>query len=144
MIITVAFVALACLALYRRPDWVAGGLLVALLFSTALGWSQPAARLPGMLGGMDALVSIGMLALWTHYRSQRARIVGTVALLKCAWAFVMSSNGIDWLAYAIVLNAAFVFQVLVAGGMTDGFIAWLDYIDPRTARQRNSRRQNLG
>lgn len=144
MIVTAALVAFTVYALWRRPDWVAGGLLLSLIVSTVMGWTQPAARLPGMLGGMDALVSIGMLIVWTRYRSQRARIVGTVSLLKCAWAFLMSANSIDWLFYAIALNAAFVFQVLVAGGMADGLVAWLDTIDPRTVRERRRRVDQLG
>lgn len=144
MILTAAWVALACYALYRRPDWVAGGLLLSLIISTVMAWTQPAGRLPGMLGGMDALVSIGMLLVWTYYRSQRARIVGTVSLFKCAWAFLMSANSIDWLFYAIVLNAAFVFQCMVAGGMADGLVDWLDRIDPRAVRERHRRRDQLG
>lgn len=131
-------------ALYRRPDWVAGGLLALFCFSTLLIWTQPAARLPGMLGGMDALVSIAMLLVWTHYRSQRARIVGAISLLKCAWAFLMSANSLDWLFYAIGLNAAFVFQVIVAGGMADGLVAWIDNLDPGVIRQRRRRRDQLG
>lgn len=142
--ITLGLVAFTVWALYRRPDWVAGFLLVSLIVSTAMGWTQPAARLPGMLGGMDAIVSIAMLLVWTHYRSQRARIVGTVSLLKCGWAFLMSANSLEWTFYAIALNAAFVFQVIVAGGMADGLVAWLDTIDPGTIRQRHRRRDQLG
>jgi hypothetical protein len=144
VIVTAALVAFTVYALWRRPDWVASGLLLSLMVATVMGWTQPAARLPGMLGGMDALVSIAMLMVWTHYHSQRARIVGTVSLLKCAWAFLMSANSIDWLFYAITLNAAFVFQVIVAGGMADGLVAWLDSIDPGSIRQRHSRRDQLG
>jgi hypothetical protein len=138
------YAALVAFGLYRRPDWVTGGLAISFGLSAVLHWTQPTERLFGMLGGMDALVSIGMLLVWTYYRSQRARIVGTVSLFKCAWAFLMSANSIDWLFYAITLNAAFVFQVLVAGGMADGLVGWLDRIDPRAIRERGSRRENVG
>lgn len=143
-IITMGLCAFAAFALYRRPDWVAGSLCIALIVSTVLGWTQNAERLPGMLGLMDALASIAMLMVWTYYRSQRARIVGSIALAKTAWAVIMSSGGLDWTAYALVLNAAFVCQLIVAGGMADGLVAFLDMLDPGPVRKRHSRRDQLG
>lgn len=142
--LAVCLLAMVVYAVYRRPDWVAGCLLVLFCIGAVMHMTQPAGRLPGMLGGLDALVSITMLLVWTYYRSQRARIVGTVSLLKCALAFLMSTNGLEWVLYAAALNAAFVFQVIVAGGLADGLVVWLDRIDPSSIRERVRRRDKLG
>lgn len=144
MFLAVIYGSMVCLAIYRRPDWITGGLAVMFALSATLHWTQPIERLPGMLGGMDALVSIHMLIVWTYYHSQRARIVGSVSLVKCGLAFLMSANSIDYMFYAISLNATFVFQLMVAGGMADGLVSWIDDLDPGAVRERNSRVDQLG
>lgn len=145
MILTAAFVSITVAALWRRPDWIAGSLLAALLLATVLGWAVPLERTIGISALLDALVSIAMLIVWTYYRSQRARLVGSIAAAKCAWCFLMaSSTGMDWFTFATVQNGGFLVQVLIAGGWADGLVAFIDRIDPGAIRQRRSRRENVG
>ena len=144
MILTLFFVVITCAALYRRPDWVAGLLLAALVLATVLGWVTPATRLVGVAALIEALLSIGLLFVWTIYHSQRARLVGSIALMKGAWCVLMASNGMDWLTFAIVHNSAFVVQVIIAGGCADGLVAFIDRIDPFAVRQRGGRVDQLG
>jgi len=59
--------------------------------------------------------------------SEQARIVAAIGVLKIAFTISAVSFGMVNNARAAIINGAFVVQVLVAGGMTDGIIAWLGH-----------------
>lgn len=144
-IITLILICATVTALYRRPDWVAGILLAALFVATAFGWVMPATRIVGMAAGLDGLVSVAMLFVWTYYHSQRARLVGSVAFFKCCWCLVMASgSSLDWFTFAVVQNSAFIVQVLIAGGWADGLVAFVDRVDPFAVRERSRSVDQLG
>ena len=56
--------------------------------------------------------------------AQKAQIVAALGVGKVVLAFAVPF-GLAWNAYAGAVNAAFIAQILVAGGMADGFNHWL-------------------
>ena len=74
---------------------------------------------------LDAWVVAAMAVLWSMYRSQRARVVGAIGMVKVGFDLLAGGLESAWGPWAAANNAAFVVQVLVAGGDCDGIGAWL-------------------
>jgi energy-coupling factor transporter transmembrane protein EcfT len=140
------FTGLSVVAVLRRPDRITITLALTCAASIYLGQIVPVAKLPGLFATLDMLTAVIMLTIWTTYRSRRAQLVGFLAMVKCAWAvlFTASLGNSSWLIYAIVLNAGFVAQVIVAGGMADGLVSFFDRIDPSTVSKRRGRNDHVG
>lgn len=128
-------------ALKRRPDWVAGILLATLLVSVVIGQKVKAPDVVGALALLDAVISISMLLIWTHWRSRRAQLVGILSFLKCFGAVIMSAgySKLAWDAFAISQNAIAFLQIMVAGGFMDGIVSFFDRINPSPVSKRRVR-----
>ena len=59
--------------------------------------------------------------------SVQSRIVAGIGVLKITFTIAAVSLGMMNNVRAAIINGAFVVQVLVAGGMTDGIITWLGH-----------------
>ena len=79
---------------------------------------------------VDAAV-VGIAARISHTPfvalSEQAKIVAGIGFLKIAFTISAVSFGMVNNARAAIINGAFVVQVIVAGGMADGIIAWLGH-----------------
>lgn len=121
-----AFVSLLLVwALVRRPQ------LIVIVLAGAFGLSVFAAdiahgdALRSILMGIDGLITIAMWLLWVRYDSERAALVAAFAFLKICFGIAAATTAMPHLAWASGNNALFIVQVLIAGGFTDGIIAWL-------------------
>lgn len=106
---------------HRKRDGLnllmAGGLVASMLMALAHPWSV----LP-YLGTIDTVVCLVSAGFWAKYYSNRARIVGLIGGAKVAItyaAYTIDPQVILW-PYALFLNAAFMAQVVTAGGWADG------------------------
>lgn len=132
-------------ALKRRPDWVSGILLLTMLISVWVGRTVSAPDVVGALALLDAIITMSMLLIWTHWRSRRAQMVGILSFLKCLGAVLMSASmgKLAWLAFALSQNAIAFLQIFVAGGFLDGVVSFLDRVNPGPVAERGKRR-NVG
>jgi hypothetical protein len=117
----VAMAALVAWAFWRRPQMITAVLIAAFALSVLAAQFWHKAELLPILIAIDSFIATAMASIWTNYHAQRARIVGGISFLNCGFSFSYMGNPyMGWNAYAAALNAAFVFQVLVAGGFADG------------------------
>ncbi len=121
--ITVA--ALLVLALLRRPQLIVITLAVAYGLAVWAADIVHGGELRSVLMGIDAFVVITMWFLWGRYRSERAALVASFGFLKILFGITAAVVGMANLAWAAGNNALFIVQVLIAGGFTDGVIAWV-------------------
>jgi hypothetical protein len=114
---------LLVVALIRRPQGLS--LALALSFAAAIGAAQIAHddHLKPLLMALDALTVIAAWFLWWRHNSTRASLVAWVGLCKILFCLATS----DWpnIVWASGNNALFIVMILVAGGLTDGIVAWL-------------------
>lgn len=135
--------ALVAWALVRKRDACTLALALGLAASLGVGSLKPWSALP-YLAAIDAVTCIVMLALWTQYTSMRAWTVGFIGLAKggATWAqYLVDPVNLSW-AYALALNAAFLAQVLIAGGWADAVGNWADRLFARVAPVRRSLLRN--
>lgn len=146
MIIFIAALIVNGWAIWRRPDYVASTLMVAMLASIPLGQSLPMDEVVGALAMLDAVVALAMLLVWTHYRSRRAQLVGYLSLLRVLMAVFMSSTGgaFNWVAFAVAQNALYGVQLLIAGGWFEWLVRLADRIDPSAVALRRERPTDAG
>lgn len=116
--------ALLIAALYNRPQCITVTLAGSFLLSLAAAAHWPGHSVHPWLIMLDATVLVIMAYLWRTYQSDRAQIVAALGAGKVMFALAVFF-GLKWNAYAAAANAAFVVQILVAGGMADGFNHWL-------------------
>lgn len=133
-------------ALWRRPDWVAGTLLVAMLASIPIGQTVPVPDVVGVLALLDAIVALIMVLVWTRWRSRRAQLVGFLSLIRAGGAFLMSvtAGQIDWIVFAVCQNAFYFLQLMIAGGWFDRVVAFVDRLDPGSVALRGQRHPSHG
>ena len=117
--------ALLILALRHRPQAITVTLSAGWVVAVIAGEFTPRANLLPLLLTIDAGVVVVMAQLARKYHSDRARIVMALGLLKVTMGIALA-GGI-WNAFAAAYNAAFLAQVLVAGGLSDGVTGWLGY-----------------
>ena len=117
--------ALLILALRHRPQAITVTLATGWVIAVIAAEFTPRASLLPLLLTIDAGVVVVMAQLARRYRSDRARIVMALGLLKVTMGIALA-GGI-WNAFAAAYNAAFLAQVLVAGGLSDGVTGWLGY-----------------
>ena len=121
------YAALLAVALWRRPQAITVVLAGAFLVAVAVGYVWPAdTRLPVVIA-IDAAVVVAMAHLARKHRSDRAGMVMGIGAAKIAFAICAAAVGLYQPTRAATLNAAFVAQVLIAGGLLDGVIAWLGH-----------------
>jgi hypothetical protein len=84
----------------------------------------PGHHIKPVLMGLDALIVVAAWFVWSHYRSDRANIIAWLGLCKIMVG-ISASISMPYVIWASVNNALFVVMILVAGGFTDGIIAWL-------------------
>lgn len=113
-------------ALLRRPQMIvvvlAGSFLLA---AGAADFVGDRGVLRAGLIGLDGLVVIAMWLLWNKHQSDRAALVASLGLLKVWFGIAAAATDLPWEVWASGYNALFVVQVLIAGGFSDGVIAWL-------------------
>lgn len=111
----------------RKHDATTTALAAGLFMSILAIFADPFWRMP-YAAMIDSVIVVTMLCLWVRYHSMRAWSVGAIGMAKTGLtfaAYVINPYAASW-AYAIALNAAFLLQVLVAGGFCDGVGRWLD------------------
>lgn len=123
----IAAAMLTGMALQAKRDACCLALACGLLASGAVIALHPVSVIP-YAGAIDAMVCLVMMDLWLKHRSQRARLIGFIGAGKSflsLWQYVAGEPG---LAYALVINSAFVVQVLIAGGYADALGRWTDRV----------------
>jgi len=116
---------LLAFALWRRPQRIMLVLAVAFALAVmAAAFIGREHRLPVIIT-LDTFVVVSMGMLVRRYHSDRARVVLWIGMLKIVFSVTAASLGLVQYARAASLNSAFVLQVLVAGGLADGIMAWL-------------------
>jgi len=125
------FAALA--ALWKKRDALVSTLFLAWGASALIAIVTPKELLPGAASLVDVIIAFTAYWLWSIHESQRARIVGSISLLKLGFHFGISAHfgSGDWLIYAFLVNACFVMQCIVAGGWFYGVVDFLNRISPR-------------
>lgn len=116
--------ALLAAALFRRPQAIV--LALALSFGCAIGAAEIAEgdHIKPLLLALDALTVVAAWFLWWLHQSTRASLIAWLGFCKILFG-VAAGGALPYLAWASVNNALFVVMILVAGGFTDGIIAWL-------------------
>ena len=133
--------ALLALALYRRPDSLT--LTLAAAFGAAMAVAAvwpPETRLPVTVALDGAVVAMAARLARVHL-SDRAAVVVGIGTLKVEVALAAAYFGIVQHVRAAGVNSAFIIQVLVAGGMANGIMAWVGH---RAGRLVDLRRRVLG
>jgi len=127
--------ALLMWAIYRRPKPMC--LVLGVAFLAAIGAAEIAhgQHIKPVLMGLDAMIVMAAWFVWTHYRSDRANIIAWLGLCKIM-AGISASLSMPYLVWASINNALFVVMILVAGGFTDGIIAWLGRCITRAGTRR--------
>ena len=117
--------ALLVLALWAKPQKITLILVAAYAASIIASHYRHHEALRPILVFIDAAVVVAMDWLYRRTGSTRARVVSTIGMVSIAWAFFSASTGLHWNAYAAAVNGGFILQILVAGGMANGLMAWL-------------------
>lgn len=132
--------ALLLWALWRRPQEIV--VVLAVTFLLAVGGGEVVhdrGTLRAGLIGLDGLVVVAMWWLWHRYRSDRAKLIATLGLLKIWLGIAAALTALPWQVWASAYNGLFVVQVLIAGGFSDGVMAWVGRCAHRLrARERRS------
>lgn len=114
-------------ALWRRPEYIT--IAIALAFMAGLGvaefWPKET-RLP-IIVMLDALLVAAMRWLAFRYDSDRARIVATIGACKIGFVLIAALVDLHAHSRAAVINTAFMVQVIVAGGLGNGVLAWVGH-----------------
>lgn len=114
-------------ALWRRPDYATLALALAYCLGVLVaGYWPPDSRLP-VIVALDAAVVAVMRHLAFRFDSDRARIVATIGGCKIAFAFLAVWIGTHPHTRAAAINTAFIAQVIIAGGLGNGVLAWLGH-----------------
>jgi len=122
--------ALLAFAMGKRPGPLTAALGIALAVSIASFAVVPKSDQLAVVLAIDAGVVAFMarLARTTPPNiAEPARIIMAVGTLKIAFAIAAVLLVIDHNARAAGRNGAFIVQIIVAGGMADGLIAWLGH-----------------
>ena len=114
----------------RRPGHLTTALAISLAVSLVLVAGLPK---PDQLAAVLA-VDAGVVAFMAHLArhspapiAEPARVIMAVGTFKITFAMSGVLLDMDHNSRAAARNGAFVLQVLVAGGMLDGLIAWLGH-----------------
>jgi len=135
--------ALSLAALQRKRDWCTGVIAAGLIVSSVMIAAKPYSPLP-FIAAIDAMTCLAMAAIWTAFGSMRAWSVGLIGLAKAGatmTAYLVDASAIAW-PYALFINAAFLAQVIVAGGWADGLGSRLDRVFARIAPVRHGLLRN--
>lgn len=143
LVVNLSAGALLCIALYRRPQAICVTLALAYVLAIGLTLVLHGAQLRPLLLFLDAGVVISMSALFALFNSDRARIVATIGALKIITAIATAVMDWPWASWAAANNALFFAQILVAGGMADGILAWVGYRTIHLVAVRSRGRQNV-
>lgn len=98
--------------------WLVAGVAGVFFLSIVLAFMPPPRW---YLAAPEFLCLALAVRIWHDYGQEKARVVALLSMgkLTLRWAWY-SGLPIDHAAYAAALNAAFLFQCLVAGGLLDG------------------------
>ena len=123
-----AFAAILLMAaLHRRPGVPALALAASFIAGMVMSQYRHGDALRPILIAFDAAIVATMWFTARRYGLQRAQVIGSLSMLRIAIAVVSAVSHGSWTAYALVCNIAFFIQIMVAGGMADGFLAWLGH-----------------
>ena len=125
--VDIAAAILLIIALWRRPQAICVTLAVGYLLALPFAQMVHGDALRPLAIALDAGVVAVMVPLWYQFRSDRARLVGTIGFLKVVLGLTAAAGSMQWGVYAAVNNGLFFLQILIAGGMADGIMAWLGY-----------------
>jgi len=129
---------LVTLAVMQKRDWCAAVMGLGLFASLLVMQFKPDSPLP-FVAAIDAMTCLAMAALWTVHQSMRAWTIGFIGLAKTGatvGAYLIDASAVHW-GFAAFINAAFVLQVLVAGGWIDAVGIRLDSLFARIAPVRH-------
>lgn len=129
-LISLAMFVLLAFAWGRRPGVLVETLAIALLATLVL---TQLVEKPDQLA-MTLAVDAGVVAFMARLDrlsppevAEPARVIMVISVLKIIFVLAGVLLAIDHNTRAAGRNGAFVVQVLVAGGMADGLIAWLGH-----------------
>lgn len=129
-LISLAMFVLLAFAWGRRPGVLVEALAIALLATLVL---TQLVEKPDQLA-MTLAVDAGVVAFMARLDrlsppeiAEPARVIMVISTLKIIFVIAAEHLRIDHNSRAAARNGAFVVQVLVAGGMADGLIAWLGH-----------------
>lgn len=129
-LIALAMFVLLGLAWGRRPGILVETLAVALIASLVVvaTFDKPD-QLPITLAIDAAVVAFmaRLARLSPSEVSEPARIIMAIGTIKIIFALTGAAVDLNHNARAAARNGAFVVQVIIAGGMADGLIAWLGH-----------------
>lgn len=124
----VVAIVLLVLATMRRPDFTTGTVAIGFAASAVVPSFRNGAELLPIIATIDAVICLAMLSVWTAYNSMRAWSIGFIGVAKCGWAWAAAFGIIEvnsW-GFALPFNAAFIAQVVIAGGCADAIGDRLD------------------
>lgn len=129
----------------RRPQLIIAALAAAFFVLQFTAAMERGAAITSFVA-VDALLVLTMLKLWTDFDSMRAWSVSLVGMCKIGlvWGY-WSGLKLSWFGLLVVLDLAFIVQLLFAGGFVDRMGHNLDNLlwrfFPRRARMlRNAQR----
>lgn len=101
-------------------------LFVAFVVSVIIGLIVPREHLLAYLIVLDGII-VSVMASYARRGSDQAELVLYVGVLKIAFTAFALSVGMEQHARAAFRNGGFLAQVLIAGGVLDGTLAWVGY-----------------
>lgn len=115
---------LLVIALVRRPQALPLTLAISFGLAIAAADIAPGHHIRPALMALDAMTVIAAWFLCGEHRSTRASLVAWLGLCKILFG-IAGGFSPSYVIWAAGNNALFVVMILVAGGLTDGIIAWL-------------------
>jgi hypothetical protein len=116
---TVTFVA-SLTAIWFARDRMTMALFAVWVMGIHVGLLLTMSWLPTAFAVLSLALALFCLNQWTSYESQRARLIGSVALFQCGMCYAVSHARADWYFFALSMNASFVLQCLIGSGACDG------------------------
>ena len=136
----------ALFAFSVRPGPVSRVLLVAWCMSAVIGLLGEAglagrSYMPGMAVAIDMMIAMTCLSIATRGASGHVRAIGLISMLLIFlhFGYAASHGEGPWHLYALVGNALFVVQCIVAGGGLYGMADFHDRLWRRDSRVRHHR-----
>ena len=114
--------------LHRKGDWrLVSALALAFIASSIIGPRTHDIDRQVALSAIDTVIVLLMMEPWVVDGDMRAYAVGFLGLGKLGLRLLYTSvSYMNHTLFAVMINCAFIAQVIVAGGFVDALGAWLD------------------
>lgn len=112
-------------ALWFRPSWLSLALAAAWIGAVGITTAWPDLAHPRVTIPLDlAIMAVGA-AIWRANGCELAKITATIGAIKVIFTVFAVVVSLHPHSRAAAINAALMLQCIVAGGLADGFIAWV-------------------